>query len=153
MNVKPKGWQSVDFCSPWLFVMFSSELTPQWYQRCWIPLSWTRPCLRGLSLLQSHWWSGQGWRCQLLVWSNPWSPLWSRKSLQPEKITKVWKVVKLRKHTQNKHVSARNEQGVPLSFVIGPFLFTLYLNVIINCVSSSELWVLSGTWWAHHTIR
>lgn len=58
-------------------------LTQQWYRRCWSPRNWTRPCRRGLFAPQSHLWSDQGWMCPLLKSSNPWFPLWSRKSLQP----------------------------------------------------------------------
>lgn len=70
------------FKNEWL--VFIGRLTPQWCQRCWSPLSWTQPCHRGPFELQSHWWSSQELKCQLLILSNPWFLLWSRKFLQPK---------------------------------------------------------------------
>lgn len=77
-----------DFCEAgaaihdWNMSVFAG-LTPQWYQICWSPQSWTRPCRPGLFVPQSRWWSGLELKSRLLIWSDPWSLLSPRMFLQP----------------------------------------------------------------------
>lgn len=77
ISVKPGQWN----------VCVLVWLTPQWYQICWSPQSWTRPCHPGPFVPQSRWWSGLELKSRLLIWSDPWSLLSPRMFRQPAGIT------------------------------------------------------------------